>query len=255
VTDRLLAIFPAIMVYWWKFVHEGKRITCTSDAEGIADHFLTLLYGKAPLPMQTEAMNVSLVLYAEHELNASTFAARVTVSTLSDFYSGVVSAIGTLRGPLHGGANEAAMELISQFSSAEAADKGVRDMLARKDKIMGFGHRVYKVSDPRSDVIKEWSRKLAADAGKTAALFPISEAIEQVMRQDKKMFPNLDFYSASAYHFMGIPTPMFTPVFVMSRISGWAAHMMEQRANNRLIRPTADYTGPQDRNYIPIEKR
>jgi 2-methylcitrate synthase len=199
-------------------------------------------------------MNASLILYAEHEFNASTFACRVCTGTLSDFYSAITAGIGTLRGPLHGGANEAAMALIEQFESPEAAQQALREMLARKEKIMGFGHAVYRESDPRSDIIKQWAGKLSETAA-DAQLYDISEAIEQVMRQEKGLFPNLDFYSAATYHFMGIPTPLFTPIFVMARMTGWAAHIMEQRANNVLIRPNADYVGPDNRAWVPIELR
>jgi len=199
-------------------------------------------------------MNVSLILYAEHEYNASTFAARVTASTGSDFYSAICSAIGTLRGPLHGGANEQAMELIESFSSPEEAQQNLHEMLLNKTLVMGFGHRVYKTSDPRSNIIKNWS-KLLADAVGDEVLFPISERIEKVMWDEKRLFPNLDFYSASAYHFCGIPTSMFTPVFVFARTAGWAAHIIEQRLNNKLIRPLADYIGPPPRPYIPVEQR
>ena len=195
-----------------------------------------------------------MILYAEHEFNASTFTARTIVSTLPDFYSAVTGGIGALRGPLHGGANEAAMELIEKFATPDEAEKGLMNMLAAKKLIMGFGHRVYKISDPRSDVIKAWAKKLG-EANGDHRLFPVSERLEQVMRREKKMFPNLDFYSASAYHFCGIPTAMFTPLFVISRITGWAAHIIEQRADNRLIRPNADYIGPDPRVFVPIGKR
>jgi 2-methylcitrate synthase len=199
-------------------------------------------------------MDVSLTLYAEHEFNASTFAVRVCTATLSDFYSAITAGIGTLRGPLHGGANEAAMALIERFHSPAEAAAGVRQMLARKEKIMGFGHAVYSISDPRNGVIKSWARRLADHAGDTI-LYPVSEAIERVMREEKKLFPNLDFYSASAYHFMGIPTELFTPLFVFARITGWSAHVIEQRSDNRLIRPNAEYIGPAQRPYVPIEQR
>lgn len=254
VTNRLLALYPAILAYWWHFTRTGKRIDCTSQAEGIADHFLTLLHGKAPSALHTKAMNVSLILYAEHEFNASTFTARTITSTRSDIYSALTGAIGALRGPLHGGANEAAMELIEKFKTPAEAVAGVKQMMANKDLIMGFGHRVYTEADPRNVVIKSWSKKLADDAGNTT-LYPVSEAIEKLMWDEKHLFPNLDFYSASVYHFMGIPTPMFTPIFVMSRVSGWAAHIFEQRANNKLIRPNADYTGPETRKFVPVDKR
>lgn len=254
ITDRLLALYPGILVYWWKFANDGVRVDCTTNADTMAEHFLTLLHGKRPSELHIKAMNVSLILYAEHEFNASTFTARTITSTMADIYSAVTGAIGALRGPLHGGANEAAMELIRKYASPAEAVAGVKAMMADKELIMGFGHRVYTEADPRNVVIKSWSKKLAADAGNTT-LYPVSEAIEKLMWDEKHLFPNLDFYSASSYHFMGVPTPMFTPVFVMSRITGWAAHIMEQRANNKLIRPNADYTGPGTRKFVPVEKR
>ncbi len=254
IADRLLASFPSMLLFWYQYHKMGVEIETTTPEDTMAGHFLYLLYGQEPDEIYRRAMDVSLILYAEHEFNASTFAARVTAATGSDFYSAVTSAIGTLRGPLHGGANEAAMELIEQFDTPEDAKEGILKMLKAKEKIMGFGHRVYKTSDPRSDIIKTWAKKLADSRG-NLNLFPISEAVEEVMRAEKKLFPNLDFYSASAYHFCGIPTEMFTPVFVMSRITGWAAHIMEQRANNKLIRPSAEYIGPSERAYTPIDER
>ena len=225
-----------------------------SDAPSTAAHFLTLLHGKPPSALHERALDASLTLYAEHEFNASTFTARVCAATLSDFYSCVTGAIGSLRGPLHGGANEAAMDLIERFESPAAATLGVEAMLSRKEKVMGFGHAVYRTSDPRNAVIKAWSKKLGAEAG-DRVLYPVSEAIETLLWREKKLFPNLDFYSASAYRFLGIPTPLFTPIFVCSRVSGWAAHIFEQRANNKLIRPTADYIGPDARPFVPIAER
>lgn len=254
IADRLLACFPAMLLYWYHYHQSNKMIETELDDETLAGYFLHLLYQHSPGELEQRTVDVSLILYAEHEFNASTFAARVTAGTLSDFYSCITSAIGTLRGPLHGGANEAAMELIERFTSADAAEQGVRAMLANKQLIMGFGHRVYKISDPRSDIIKAFSKQLAAKTH-DQHVFAVSERIEQLMRSEKKMFPNADFYSASAYHFCKIPTLLFTPIFVMSRISGWAAHVIEQRANNRLIRPSAEYIGPQPLAYIPIEKR
>ncbi len=254
IADRLLALFPGMLTYWYHFSHSGKRINEETDEPSIAGHFLHLLHGKKPDELHRRVVDVSLILYAEHEFNASTFAARVTAATLSDFYSAITSAIGTLRGNLHGGANEAAMELIEKFTTADEAEKGLREMLATKKLIMGFGHRVYTISDPRSDIIKGWSKKLA-DHANDNVLYPVSERIEKLMWDEKKLFPNLDFYSASAYHFCGIPTAMFTPVFVMSRITGWSAHVIEQRANNKLIRPTSEYTGPEPLEFVEIEKR
>ena len=254
VANRLTACFSAMLLYWHQFHADGHRIDTETDDDSTAGHFLHLLHGKKPDELHRRAIDVSLILYAEHEFNASTFTARTIVSTLPDFYSAVTGGIGALRGPLHGGANEAAMELIEQFANADEAEKGLIEMLAAKKLIMGFGHRVYKVSDPRSDVIKAWSKNLSK-AQDDRRLYPVSERLEQVMRREKKMFPNLDFYSATAYHFCGIPTAMFTPLFVVSRITGWAAHIIEQRADNRLIRPNADYIGPDPRPFTPIEKR
>ncbi|WP_417544078.1 bifunctional 2-methylcitrate synthase/citrate synthase [Marinobacter sp.] len=252
--DRLLALFPSIITYWYRFVHEGVRIETDSDVDSIGGHFLELLHGKKPSELHERVMNVSLILYAEHEFNASTFSARVCASTLSDIHSCVTGAIGTLRGPLHGGANEAAMELIQSFQSADEAEEGLMGMLARKEKIMGFGHAVYTESDPRNVIIKKWSEKLAKEVGDTV-LYPVSVRCEEVMWREKKLFCNADFFHASTYHFMGIPTELFTPIFVMSRVSGWTAHVKEQRANNRIIRPSADYTGPDHAEWLPIDNR
>jgi 2-methylcitrate synthase len=254
VAERLIAAFPGMLLYWHHFVRGGRRVATTSDAPSTAAHFLTLLHGRAPSALHERALDASLILYAEHEFNASTFTARVCAATLSDFYSAVTGAIGSLRGPLHGGANEAAMELIERFDSPAAATASVKAMLERKEKVMGFGHAVYRTSDPRNAVIKSWAKKLGADAG-DRVLYPVSEAIEALLWREKKLFPNLDFYSASAYRFLGIPTPLFTPIFVCSRITGWAAHIFEQRANNKLIRPTADYVGPEARSFIPLGER
>lgn len=252
--NRLLAAFPAIMCYWYKFSHEGVEIDCVTNEDSIGGHFLHLLNGKAPSEQHRRVMDVSLILYAEHEFNASTFTARVCASTLSDMYSCITGAIGTLRGPLHGGANEAAMDMIQQFSSPSDAKAQMAGMLERKEKIMGFGHAIYRTSDPRNVIIKAWSEKLAAENGDTS-LYDISVACEEFMWDSKKLFCNADFFHASAYHFMGIPTKLFTPIFVCSRLTGWAAHVMEQRTNNRIIRPSADYTGSEPRKVSPISER
>ncbi|MFT7689179.1 MAG: 2-methylcitrate synthase [Candidatus Azotimanducaceae bacterium] len=252
--DRLLAALPAIMCYWYRFSHDGVRIETSTDERSIGGHFLKMLTGETPSDMHREVMNCSLILYAEHEFNASTFAGRVCAATLSDMYSCVTASIGTLRGPLHGGANEAAMELIEKFSTVEDAKAGILDMLVKKETIMGFGHAIYRTHDPRNDIIKEWAEKLANENGDTG-LFDISVVIAKTMWDEKKLFPNADFFHASAYKYMGIPTKIFTPIFVMSRLTGWAAHVMEQRSNNRLIRPNADYVGLDTRPYTPIGQR
>ena len=252
--DRLLGALPGIINYWYRFSHEGVRIETDTDAESLAGHFLQTLTGEKPSELHERIMDISLILYAEHEFNASTFTARVCASTLSDMHSCVTGAIGSLRGPLHGGANEAAMELIETFSTAEEATAGILDMLERKEKIMGFGHAIYRTSDPRNVIIKKWAEKLAAEVGDTV-LYPVSCAVEKVMWDEKEMFANADFFHASTYNFMGIPTKLFTPIFVCSRVSGWAAHVMEQRQNNRIIRPSADYIGPEPRVLTPIGER
>ena len=254
VAERLMAAFPAIMCYWYRFTHDGVRINCSSDEETLGGHFLALLHDKKPSDLHVKVMNVSLILYAEHEFNASTFTARVCASTLSDLYSCVTGAIGSLRGPLHGGANEAAMDMIEQWKSPEEARGAILGMLERKDKIMGFGHAIYSVSDPRNEVIKVWAEKLADEVGDTV-LYPVSVAVDETMWEQKKLFPNADFYHASAYHFMGIPTKLFTPIFVCSRVTGWASHVFEQRSNNRIIRPSAEYIGPEQRKVVPIAQR
>lgn len=254
VADRLLAAFPAIVVYWYRFSHDGVRIDTDSDEDGLGAHFLRLLLDRAPNEIEARVMDVSLILYAEHEFNASTFTARVCASTMSDLHSCITGAIGSLRGPLHGGANEAAMDMIEQYASAEEAVADVLAKLEAKELIMGFGHAVYRQRDPRNAVIKEWSKQLA-DLANDTVLYAVSEAVERTMKEEKDMFANADFFHASAYHFMGIPTKLFTPIFVMSRVTGWAAHCFEQRANNRIIRPGADYTGPEDRPYLPMDQR
>ena len=254
VADRLLSTLPGIINYWYRFSHDGVRIETETNEDSLAGHFLHLLHDKTPSELHQRVMDVSLILYAEHEFNASTFTARVCASTLSDMHSCVTGAIGSLRGPLHGGANEAAMDMIEKFSSAADAAAGIKGMLERKDKIMGFGHAIYATSDPRNAIIKEWSEKLAKSVG-DKVLFPVSAAVEKTMWDEKKLFANADFYHASAYHFMGIPTKLFTPIFVCSRVSGWTAHIMEQRSNNRIIRPSADYVGPAPRAFVKMSDR
>ncbi len=253
-TDRLLAAFPSIITYWYRYSHDGVRIDTETDDDSIGGHFLHLLRGEKPNALHEQVMNVSLILYAEHEFNASTFTARVCASTLSDLHSCITGAIGSLRGPLHGGANEAAMDMIENWQSPEEAEKEILAMLERKDLIMGFGHAIYRESDPRNEIIKQWSEKLAADVGDTT-LYPVSVRVEEVMWREKKLFCNADFFHASAYHFMGIPTKLFTPIFVMSRLTGWAAHVFEQRADNRIIRPSAEYVGEEPRTVTPIAER
>ena len=254
VADRLLACLPSMLLYWHRFHADGKRIDVETDDDSVSGHFLHMLHGKPPAELHRKSLDTTLILYAEHEFNASTFTARIIAGTLSDFHSAVCGAIGALRGPLHGGANEAAMELIQKFSSPEEAIKGVIGMLERKEKIMGFGHRVYTTSDPRNSVNKKMAGVLADEAGDTH-LYANSEAIEKVMWDEKKIFANADFFAATVYHFMGIPTYLFTPIFVCSRITGWSAHIMEQRADNKLIRPAADYIGPGLQTYVRIEDR
>ncbi|WP_198332452.1 bifunctional 2-methylcitrate synthase/citrate synthase [Psychrobacter aquimaris] len=252
--DRMLATFPSIINYWYRFTHDNVRIETDTDDATIGGHFLHLLKGEKPNELHEKVMNVSLILYAEHEFNASTFTARVCASTLSDIHSCITGAIGSLRGPLHGGANEAAMDMIEGFSSPDEAETEMMGMLARKDKIMGFGHAIYSESDPRNVVIKGWAEKLAADVG-DEVLYPVSVRCEEVMWREKKLFCNADFFHASAYHFMGIPTKLFTPIFVCSRLTGWAAHVFEQRANNRIIRPSAEYTGEELRPVPDMSAR
>ena len=254
VADRILAVLPGIVCYWYRYTHDGVRVETDTDADSIAGHFLQMLRGEPADALHEQALHVSLILYAEHEFNASTFTARVCASTLSDMHSCITGAIGSLRGPLHGGANEAAMAMIEQWNSPEEAERGILEKLERKEKIMGFGHAVYRESDPRNAIIKDWSRRLSEQVGDTV-LYPVSERCEEVMWREKKLFCNADFFHASTYHFMGIPTKLFTPIFVMSRHAGWAAHVFEQRADNRIIRPSAEYTGPELRAVPPIEER
>lgn len=254
-TERMLALFPAIICYWYRFSHDGVRIDTKDQSEDcIGGYFLKMLTDKAPSELHKQVMHCSLILYAEHEFNASTFAARVCASTLSDIHSCITGAIGTLRGPLHGGANEAAMEMIENWLTPEEAESNIMRMLENKEKIMGFGHAIYRESDPRNALIKRWSKELS-DAVGDSHLYAVSERVESVMKREKGLFCNADFFHASAYHFMDIPTKLFTPIFVMSRLTGWAAHVYEQRANNRIIRPSADYTGPDHQDWVPIEQR
>lgn len=253
-SDRMLAACPSIINYWYRYSHDGVRIDTETDDDSIGGHFLHLLHGKPASELHARVMNVSLILYAEHEFNASTFTARVCASTLSDIHSCVTGAIGSLRGPLHGGANEAAMDMIENWQTPDEAEHEILGMLERKEKIMGFGHAIYRESDPRNALIKQWSKRLAEDVG-DKRLYPVSERVEEVMWREKKLFCNADFFHASAYYFMGIPTKLFTPIFVCSRLTGWCAHVFEQRENNRIIRPNADYIGPEKQEWVPIEQR
>lgn len=254
VAERLLMATSSALLYWYRYSHDNVRIETETMDDSIGGHFLHLLHGEEPDEVSARVMDVSLILYAEHEFNASTFTARVAASTLTDLHSCVTAAIGSLRGPLHGGANEAAMAMIEQYSSADAAVADVMRMLAARELIMGFGHAVYRVRDPRNEIIKEWSRKLSELKG-DPLMFEVSEAVERIMKEEKNMFANADFFHASAYKYLGIPTKLFTPIFVVSRLTGWCAHVYEQRANNRIIRPSADYIGPKAREYVAIEDR
>ncbi len=251
---RLLAALPSVICYWYCFSHLGKRISTSVDNPSVGGHFLEMLLGEKPNQLASQVMNVSLILYAEHEFNASTFTARVCASTLSDMHSCITGAIGSLRGNLHGGANEAAMEMIQGWQSPDEAEQEILKMLDQKKKIMGFGHAIYEKSDPRNAIIKKWAEKLAEATGDTI-LYPVSLRCEEVMWREKQLFCNADFFHASAYHLMDIPTKLFTPIFVMSRITGWTAHIIEQRANNRIIRPSAEYTGPNESKWLDINSR
>ena len=252
--DRILASMASIIVYWYKFSHEDIKVDLETDYETIGGHFLSLLTGKEPSEDEIRCLDTSLILYAEHGFNASTFTARTCASTLSDIHSCITGAIGTLRGPLHGGANEAAMEMIEKYSSREEARQAVLEMLEKKEKIMGFGHAVYSTEDPRNKIIKSWAEKLSK-AGRDETLYQVSEEIEKTMDEEKNMFANTDFFMASAYHYLGIPTKLFTPLFVIGRTSGWAANIFEQRADNRIIRPSEEYIGPDHSDWVDIENR